>query len=280
MLIQGAASAIALLIPVEAAARLLSAIIGIGGSFAFIFFYCTRVLHITLADCRVKKPRHIGLWLVIAAALPVSVSAFFLLFVPGSFAYKNPPTGAVVTILSQAVFGICLAAGMCEELVFRGYIMHILEIKWGKVTAILAPSVVFGLLHITAMQSPNLTDILMLLIAGTSVGLMFSLIAYRCNSIWPGALVHGLWNLVIIGHIVDIGAEHFGAAIFSYTLEPGSTLITGGAFGIEASLPAVIAYWCVIALTVFSEKGEVVSSEKGEVEELEKMVSDTSAPPF
>lgn len=51
-------------------------------------------------------------------------------------------------------------------------------ILWGKVAAAVVPSVIFGLLHIINVDV-NLRDIILLLIAGTSVGIMFSLIVYQ-----------------------------------------------------------------------------------------------------
>jgi membrane protease YdiL (CAAX protease family) len=259
----GAGSLIFRLIPAMAAAQLINGLVSIALLLAFLFVYCTRVLRITLADCRVKKPRHLCIWLVIAVALPVLVSAFFLLFVPGIFAYENPDTKAMAGIFSRAVFGVCLAAGISEELIFRGYVMRILEARWGKAPAILVPSVIFGLLHIANMKAPNLMDILVLLIAGTSAGVMFSLIAYQSDSIWPGSIVHGVWNFIIIGNILDIGVEHGGTSLWTYTLESDSTLVTGGTFGIESSLPAILGYLCVIGLAIFLQNRKPKVSAPG-----------------
>lgn len=50
----------------------------------------------------------------------------------------------------------------------------------------------------------NIISILLLLVAGTSVGIMFSLIVYESGSIWCSALVHGTWNIIMIGGILTI----------------------------------------------------------------------------
>jgi hypothetical protein len=103
------------------------------------------------------------------------------------------------------------------------------------------------------MENPNTIDVLALLIAGTSVGVMFSMIVYQSGSIWSSAAVHGIWNLIIIGGILGIGTEP-GHPIFSYTLNSDSTLLTGGKFGIESSLPAITGYLLIIILAWFLQR--------------------------
>jgi membrane protease YdiL (CAAX protease family) len=142
-----------------------------------------------------------------------------------------------------------LVAGITEELIFRGFIMRLVEARWNRLAAMIAPSVLFALLHISGMANPNIADILRLLVAGTSVGVMFSMIACHSGSIWPGAVVHGIWNLIIIGGILRIDVAP-ARSVFTYTLSADSALLTGGAFGIEASLPAVTGY-CIVIVSVW-----------------------------
>jgi len=96
----------------------------------------------------------------------------------------------------------------------------------------------------------NLVDLFFLLVAGTSVGIMFALIVYESGSVWPSAMVHGVWNMIMIGDILNIGTVHKPGAIFSYRLATASTLITGGAFGVEASIFAISGYLVVILWTL------------------------------
>lgn len=212
-----------------------------------VCLYISKVLKLPLGDFRICKPKSIMMWSVCAFILPLVVSGFFVFMTPGAFSASNFEMSKNIRIMLRAVFSSCLVAGITEELVFRGLIMHVLEIRWGKTIAVIVPSVLFGLLHIFNMNSPNITDILILVIAGTAVGIMFSLIAIQSNSIWASAIVHGIWNLIIIGRILEISIEP-SSAIFTYKLTSESKLLTGGAFGIEASLPAIIGYSTVIAI--------------------------------
>jgi membrane protease YdiL (CAAX protease family) len=208
--------------------------------------YIVRILRLPLSDFRIRKPKSIAIWILCAAALPLGVSGFFML-TPGTFGVSDFTSAQIIQRIVSAVLGSCLAAGITEELVFRGFIMRLAEARWNKSIAIIAPSALFASLHVFNMPNPNIADIIILLAAGTCAGAMFSMIAYQSGSIWPGAIVHGFWNLVVVGGILKIGVAP-ERTIFTYTLSADSALLTGGAFGIEASLPAVIGYGAVILL--------------------------------
>jgi membrane protease YdiL (CAAX protease family) len=214
-----------------------------------VCLYIRKILKLPLQDFRIRKPKSAILWGIVAFGLPLAVSAFFIFLTPGRFSASGFDTAENTRIILGAVFSSCLTAGITEELVFRGLIMRVLEIRWGKTVAIAAPSVLFGLLHIMNMGDPNVVDILILAAAGSAVGVMFSMITLQRGSSWASAIVHGVWNLIIIGGILGIGAEP-SPAIFNYALISKSTLLTGGQFGIEASLPAIIGYCAVIAIAV------------------------------
>jgi membrane protease YdiL (CAAX protease family) len=212
-----------------------------------VCLYIRKVLKSSLREFRVCKPKSIILWSICAIALPLAVSGFFILLAPGEFLTSDLAASRKTMIILRAVLRSCLVAGITEELLFRGLIMHIMEVKWGKAIAVIVPSVLFGLVHILNIDSRNVADILLLILAGTAVGIMFSLIAVQGGSIWASAIVHGIWNLIIIGGILQISADPL-PAIFTYQLTPVSVFLTGGAFGIEASLPAITSYGLVICL--------------------------------
>jgi len=214
-----------------------------------VFLHIRKVLKLPLKEFRIRRPKNIIIWSVCSFLLPLIVSAFFIFLTPGNFSSSDHEASEIIRIVLRALFSSCMVAGITEELVFRGLIMHVLEIRWGKAVAVIIPSVLFGLLHIMNMDSPNIADILILVVAGTAVGVMFSLIAIQSGSIWASAVVHGIWNLVIIGRILEISPEPT-SAIFSYQLTSESKFLTGGAFGIEASLPAIAGYGLVIILAL------------------------------
>lgn len=218
----------------------------------FLFLYCKKILHISMADCRIKLSLASPAWWACAILLPVLVSLWFVVFVPGEFSFNRLNSAQLLQRVVTAVLATCITASITEEMVFRGFVMRIIEAKGGRVCAILIPSVAFAAFHLIGI-SPGFSGFVQLMVAGTSVGIMFSLICYQSGSVCPGIVVHGIWNLVMLGGIVDIGTSHSGTSILNYTIATDSRLLTGGAFGIEASLPALVGYWCVIAFLLLRQ---------------------------
>lgn len=208
---------------------------------------CKKLLNIELSHCRIKKSK-VGLVWIISGILLPSLVSIVMLFFPGELVQNDMNLEQIFNIICFAVFSSGLGAGLVEEMVFRGVIMKVLETHFGRGIAIVVPSAIFGLLHATGGMS--FLDIILLFIAGISVGIMFSLIAYESGTILSSAVVHAFWNIIIIGGILNIGNKYSSEAIFSYKLSNQSFLITGGEFGIEASLVAVIGYIsvCLLAL--------------------------------
>ena len=153
-----------------------------------------------------------------------------------------------------------LKAGILEEMLFRGFIMTLLEWKWSKRAAILAPSLLFGLAHIPSMEYFTVSGVVLLLISGTLVGVMFSLAAYRENSVSSSALMHAVWNFFMVTDVLHIttASGAYGAPLFSVTIPSQSIWLTGGGFGVEASLIAVIGYLLACALIVFAKNKRLI----------------------
>jgi uncharacterized protein len=215
-------------------------------------FLCEKVFKLSLSECRITHFRLHLKWVVCSIVLPLSVSAI-LLCTPGKFILHDIPTNQAFVIVVIAIFATGIGVGVAEEVIFRGLMMTSFEKRWGKGVAILVPSILFGLLHGIGANL-NLLEFLLLVIGGTSVGIMFSLIVYESGSVWNSAVVHGVWNMVIIGDILQIGQSPHQEAIMSYTLLSKSVLLTGGRFGIEVSLIAIFGYIGVIAVLLVSKK--------------------------
>ena len=110
-------------------------------------------------------------------------------------------------------------------------------------------AVAFALLHVLGREL-SFAGILQLLAAGTAVGVLFSLVAYESGTVWCGAAMHAVWNMVMIGGVLHIGPEPDGYALLNYVLDSASPLVTGGDFGVEASLPSIAVYLGFSALAL------------------------------
>lgn len=177
-------------------------------------------------------------WCVSAVLLPALVCGVYLLL-PGRWAAAENRMDAGVLVTSGILF-MGFAAGIVEEAVFRGVLMTALERRWGRGVAVLVPSVLFGAVHIIG-NDLDVPSMLHLVAAGTMVGVMFSLVACESGNIWNGALMHGVWNSVLLT-ILHIGPEADPGAFFSYVPETENFLLTGGDYGVETSLISMAGY--------------------------------------
>lgn len=224
-----------------------------------VWLFCTKYLKAELAVFLIPKCRIQIKWAVAAVLLPVLVTAVYL-FLPGDFIVNPLDTGIKLAFVTRGIFVAGLGAGIVEEMLFRGLLMNAVIQKWGKAAGILAPSLFFASLHIIGMNF-SLLSCVQVLVAGTLVGVMFSLIALESHSIWNSAIVHAVWNMIIIGGGLTIGTELNEYAICSYVLETRSFLLTGGEFGIESSVVSILGYLLVglIAWRCWSrDEGETV----------------------
>lgn len=195
-------------------------------------------------------------WVIIAVLLPLLVSASYMLF-SGSFEKNAFDISQKLAILTSGIFVIGLASGLVEEIVFRGIILNVIAKKFNKAVAIVAPSLLFGLLHIINRRF-DLVSYILVIFAGTMVGVMFSLIALESKSVWNSAIVHAIWNIIIIGGILNIGTAFDEYSLYSYVLDTESFVWTGGEFGIEASAISVIGYCFVsIVAIIFIKKSNI-----------------------
>lgn len=200
----------------------------------------------SMAEFRMPKPKLDGIWCAAAVLMPLIVCGIYFLL-PGQFV-ADPERMGTGLIISSTILYTGFAAGIAEEAVFRGVIMTAIENRWGRAAAVLVPSVLFGALHL--MNGPmTLASKSLVIAAGTMVGILFSLTAVVSGNVWNGALMHGVWNAVITG-VLHIGPGTDPWALFSYVPESTSIWLTGGDFGVEASIVSVGVYVLFIVLAV------------------------------
>ena len=138
-------------------------------------------------------------------------------------------------------------APVAEEMVFRGVILNALKKRWNVKVAVIVPSMLFGIVHVLG-QDFSIGSCLLVIIAGTMVGVMFSMIAIESGSVWNSGIVHAIWNIVIIGGGLAIGEKMDKYSVMTYVLNSKSFAITGGEFGIESSVISLIGYIVVIGI--------------------------------
>lgn len=205
-----------------------------------VFYLCKKILKVSLETLRITKDKVTPIWVILGVAMPFIVIG--LSAAVGGHWSRNTLDGTRIwSIVTGAILFFGFATGIVEEMIFRGVIMGCLERRFNRTVAILVPSILFGALHVIGNKL-SFISIIQLLIAGSLVGILFSLITYETGSIWNSAIVHGIWNMVMIGGILQIGSQADSNAIFNFVFNSKSFLISGGDFGIEASVLSILVY--------------------------------------
>lgn len=127
-----------------------------------------------------------------------------------------------------------LAAAVGEELAIRGGLFRVVEDMAGTLSAVLVSAIIFGLLHAANPGASLVSSAAIALEAGVLLGLAYAL----TRSLWLPIGLHFGWNFTeggVFGAAVSGGQSH---GLVRATLA-GPDLLTGGAFGPEASVVAV-----------------------------------------
>ena len=218
----------------------------------FFWLYTAKVLHLKMNCFKINM--NAKLWgLLLAVLLPGFVVIIFFLI--GKTEIASFETSEVILVVISSIL-TALKAGITEEMLFRGFIMKLLESRWNRYVAVLAPSFLFSLLHIPSMETFSIIGVILLIVSGTLVGVMFSVVAYKGNSIANSAIIHTVWNFAMITGILHITTEqgYYGNPIFSIIIPADNVLLTGAGFGVEASIIAIIGYACICAVCLMSKK--------------------------
>lgn len=154
-----------------------------------------------------------------------------------------PTVMAPLSVLVYPCVG-ALVAGVQEEILVRGLLFRLLEERLGSWIALAASALIFGLLH---AFNPGATAVSTAAIA-LEAGVLLAAAYMYTRSLWFVIGLHFAWNFTeggIFSTSVS-GGRAEGMIGVQFT---GSDVLTGGSFGPEASLPAVLV--CLAAGIAF-----------------------------
>lgn len=160
-----------------------------------------------------------------------------------------------VSIMIPAI-AMALSSGFLEELLFRGALFRIVEEWLGSWASVVISSVVFGFVH---LMNPEATMTGAIFIS-IEAGLLLAAAYMLTRRLWLGIGFHIAWNYTqsaVFGGVVSGGVAEPG--LFK-TVITGPDLITGGSFGLEASLiPCLLATTTGVVLAAKAvRRGNVV----------------------
>lgn len=167
--------------------------------------------------------RELALGVAFAIALIVACDVLILLFsdVRQTWSGGFPVADLVILFIPAALH---------EEIAFRGYVYQKVR-QWSRPAAIVTSSAAFALLH-AGNDGVSPLAILNILIAGVLLALAYE----RFRRLWFPIGIHFAWN-VVSGPVLGFPVSGFATAqSLVHVAGGGEALVTGGRFGVEASL--------------------------------------------
>jgi uncharacterized protein len=137
-------------------------------------------------------------------------------------------------ILVPAI-GMAMQSGIMEEILFRGLLFRFVEQWLGSIVALLVSALLFGLVHLGNPNASLFAGIAIAIEAGILLGAVYMI----TRRLWAVIGLHMAWN-VTQGSVFGIKVSGTNIPGFLISETRGNSLLTGGAFGAEASLPALI----------------------------------------
>ncbi|MYN39667.1 CPBP family intramembrane metalloprotease [Duganella sp. FT109W] len=173
----------------------------------------------------------VGAGVVAGAALGLKVAV--ILAVMGAFVITGSSTGwdALLKCLPEQIM-----VATFEELIFRAVLFRIVDQRWGTRVALAVSFVLFALAHL-----PN-DNISALAVLDTAVVSLALCAAYMMTGrVWLPIGIHFGWNFLYDGVFAVPLSGHAARGWLQVSL-PGPEWLTGGAYGVEASVLTLLVW--------------------------------------
>ncbi|MDQ1041353.1 membrane protease YdiL (CAAX protease family) [Streptomyces sp. V3I8] len=144
------------------------------------------------------------------------------------------------------ILGMMAGIAVVEEILFRGIVFRFVEQLAGTRGALAISGVLFGALHLVNSGATVWGALAIAMEAGLMLGAAYA----ATRTLWLPIGLHLGWNFALSGifGVTVSGNEDMPAGLFHGVLS-GPTAITGGAFGPEASIFAILV--CTVPTVMF-----------------------------
>jgi len=121
-------------------------------------------------------------------------------------AQPNKPIIFIINILFSMALAtiVTIPQAFGEELAWRGYLQNKFIKKFGVIKGIVFLGVIWGLFHLPINlagynypETPVLGGFVYMVITCISLGAVFGWIRIKANSVWPAAVAHAAYNVVV-----------------------------------------------------------------------------------
>jgi membrane protease YdiL (CAAX protease family) len=174
--------------------------------------------------------RNLGIGLAIGFGLMAAAVGVAALLGVYTILGKGDTSKLVIELVTVAIM-----PGFMEELAFRGILFRWLEEFGGSWLALLITSALFGLAHI---MNPNATWFSSFAIA-VEAGVLLGGAYMLTRSLWLPMGLHAAWNFTQ-GEIFDVPVSGLDEHGLVQAKLSGPPLLSGGTFGLEASVIALV----------------------------------------
>ena len=176
------------------------------------------------------------------------VAVVLVMTVFGIYRFEGVGMDRPVELVGAFLMFLLVAVG--EEIIFRGVLFRWIDEKWGFAVALTVSALLFGLMHLPQPGATLWSSFAIAVEAGLLLGA-----AYKYSgTLWLPIGIHWAWNFTQ-GNI--FGFEVSGADAGDSLIHPavsGPDILTGGAFGAEASVITVaiglaLSVWFIVKVS-------------------------------
>jgi membrane protease YdiL (CAAX protease family) len=187
-----------------------------------------------------ERPRDDLPWSAAPSGLAVGVAIGLVLFcaliaIAALFDVYNIVGPGDTRELVKDLIGMTVVAGFMEELLFRGILFRFIEEFGGSWAALVVTSALFGLSHIFNPNATWTSSLAIMVEAGMLLGGAYML----ARNLWVPMGLHAAWNFTQ-GFVFDVPVSGNDMHGLVQAKLSGPVLLSGGAFGLEASMIAVV----------------------------------------
>jgi membrane protease YdiL (CAAX protease family) len=183
-------------------------------------------------DLRLDRAAGRNLGLGLALGFVIMAVAVGIAAVLGVYRIVGP--GDASRLVLELV-GVAIMPGLTEEMLFRGILFRWIEDFGGSWAALAVTSALFGLAHI---MNPNATWFSSFAIA-VEAGVLLGGAYMLTRSLWFPMGLHAAWNFTQ-GEIFDVPVSGIDEHGLVQAQLSGPPLLSGGNFGLEASIIALV----------------------------------------
>jgi len=147
------------------------------------------------------------------------------------------PFSSIITPLAVA-----FSVAIFEETLLRGIVFRIVEEKLGSYISLLISAIIFGAAHLLNPDSSLISSVCIGI-----VGFVLGASYIYSRSLWLPIAIHFSWNFVQSGIFGAITSGNEQTNSLFNTHISGAELITGGAFGPEGTIQAIL-FWLLVSI--------------------------------